>query len=262
MTIQEDLIVRKMNRVGQIVFNRPSVLNAYNESIAKGLISALSALGNDDEVHVIVITGTGKAFMAGADIPMLIEWNRSLGGIEEAKKFFNELFSPSMIDSCPKPVIAAVNGLAFGEGCEIAMGCDIRIASDTAKFCQPEVNLGLLPGGGGTQRLRRLIGLGRSMEMLLTAKSIDAAQAYDLGLVNQVVPGDKLTHAVDEMCKKLCEKPLSALSLCKKAVLEGFEKSFDRAITYERDLFASALFSENGIEGLKAFLEKRRPNFR
>jgi enoyl-CoA hydratase len=167
-----------------------------------------------------------------------------------------------MIENCPKPVIAAVNGIAYGEGCEIAMACDIRIASESARFGQPEINIGVIPGAGGTQRLCRLVGLGKGMELLLTGESIDPNQALELGLVNHVVSDAEFSGVVDRICQTLCKKSQIALSHCKRSVLEGLSMTSDRAIARERELFISTLFSEDAREGLSAFLEKREPSFR
>jgi enoyl-CoA hydratase/carnithine racemase len=258
----KDLVVKEEKGVGRIIFNRPEVLNAYNEYIARGLVDALDQLRRSDGVRVILISGTGRAFMAGADISMLTKWLDSGIGEEGVTKILDEFFSPSMIEKCPKPVIAAVNGIAYGEGCEIAMACDIRIASERARFGQPEINIGVIPGAGGTQRLCRLVGLGKGMELLFTGESIDANQAHELGLVNQVVPDAEFSAVVDRICQNLCKKSQIAISHCKRSVLEGLAMTSDRAIAHERELFISTLFSEDAREGLTAFLEKRKPSFR
>ena len=196
----ETIILEKKDGVARITFNRPDVLNAFNPRMSDELKEAVKDIAADQEVRVVVITGAGRAFMSGADIDKtILAW---VGMTKKGGKVLDDhrrYFSPSMLEDLPQPVIAAVNGYAFGMGCEIALGCDIRIASENAQFGQPEIKLGIMCGGGGSVRLTRLVGKTRAMEMVLTGDPINAQDAYRIGLVNQVVPPAELESAVDAM---------------------------------------------------------------
>jgi len=255
------LVVETNNRIGWIRFNRPEVLNAYNSVVSKELIDVLDNMKNNREARVIVITGSGKAFMSGADISMLRGWMEKLNEGESFDEIIGPFFQPSMLENFPKPVVAAVNGFAFGMGCEIAMGCDIRIAAESARFGQPEIDLGVIPGSGGTQRLPRLIGKSKAMEMILTGKGIKAKEALKLGLVNRVVPDGELENATLEICEILSRKSPVALSLCKEAVIKGYEMTLEEGLKNEIDLFGQSLKTSNASEGVSAFLEKREAQF-
>ena len=257
----EEIIVEVKDSVGRIIFNRPKLLNAYNAKMSQEIIQAIEELTNDPEARVIVITGSGKAFMAGADINMLKTWTEAPGGKKEVADILSKFFSPTLFEKCPKPVIGAINGLAFGMGCEIALGCDIRIAAESAQFSQPEINLGIMTGAGGSQRLPRLIGPGKAMEMILTGGTMDAHDAYKYGLVNYVVPDEELEQAVADLIKRLLKKSDTALRLSKEAVVAGFNMGLHEGVAYELKLFASIFESEDAKEGVSAFLEKRKPTF-
>lgn len=258
----EEINVEVKEGVGRIVFNRPKLLNAYNEAMSKELIRAVDELSKNPEARVVVITGNGRAFMAGADINMLEVWSRASGGGEEVAGILGGFFSPSLLEQCPKPVIAAVNGFAFGMGCEVALGCDIRIAAKSARFGQPEILLGIMTGAGGSQRLPRLVGSGKAMEMILTGDPIDADEAFRLGLVNKVVPDEELEQAVSDLVKKLCKKSATALQLSKEAVIAANTMGLDEGVAHELKLFSGIFESDDAREGISAFLEKRKPGFK
>jgi len=223
------------------------------------LKSAFTELNNNDDVYVVILTGSGeKAFIAGADISELNKLDMISG--KEFSERGQEVFNT--IENLSKPVIAAVNGFALGGGCEIALACHIRLASDNAKFGQPEVNLGIIPGYGGTQRLTRLINSGRAMEYILTGDMIDANEAYRIGLVNHVYPQNELMNKAIEMSKKIISKGQNAVRLTIKAVNIVDEVSSKEGQNYEASLFALCCGTEDFKEGTTAFLEKRKPAFK
>ena len=245
-------------RIARITVNRPKALNALNREILLELEQAFTRVAEDDAIGVAILTGSGpKAFVAGADIAAM----QALNPLEARE--FAALGQRVMqrIEGCPKPVIAAVNGFALGGGCELALGCDIRIAAEGARFGQPEINLGIIPGFGGTQRLSRLIGRGRALELILTGEMIDAAEAQRLGLVNQVVAADQLLDRATALAEKIAGKGAYALQLAKQAVSNGLELDLERAIRYEQELFALCFATADQQEGMQAFLEKRQPRF-
>jgi enoyl-CoA hydratase len=260
----ETILVEKKEGVCRITFNRPQVLNAFNPTMSEELKAAVKDIANDKAVRVVVITGSGdRAFMAGADIDKTIsrwvEMTKKGGRVSDEHKTY---FSPNMLEDLPQPVIAAINGIAFGMGSEVALGCDIRIASETAQFGQPEIKLGIMCGGGGSVRLTRLVGKTKSMEMCLTGDPIDAKEAYRIGLVNQVVPAAELENAVNAMVKKLVSKGAVALDSTKKSVNAAMEMGLREGVENEKRLFSDIFKTEDAEEGAKAFLEKRRPNFK
>jgi len=257
----ETIILEKAGVLGKIIFNRPEVLNAYSQTVSADLIRGLDELAADESIRVIVLTGAGKAFMAGADVNMVSEWAR-LGDFMQLKKTLEKMFNPTTLEDCPKPTIAAVNGLAFGMGCEIAMGCDFRIAAESAKFGQPEINLGIIPGAGGTQRLLRLVGETRALEMITMGEPINAREAYKIGLINRVVPDNKLWEEVEAFAVRLANKGQIALSMCKKAIYHGGQMPLREGLDFERDRFCEVLLTEDAREGTQAFLEKRKPQFK
>ena len=254
-----NLLLDKGDGIATVTINRPAALNALNTETLRELEAAVTAMGGDPEVRVLIITGAGgKAFVAGADIAVM-------QGMDPAAA--RELAQQGhrvcgLIERLPKPVIAAVNGYALGGGCELAMSCDIRIATDTAKFGQPEINLGIIPGFGGTQRLPRLVGRGRALELLFTGEMIDAREALRIGLVNRVVPPAELLDEARTLARKIAGKGLVALRLCKEAVANGLEMDLQRAASYEADLFAFSFATADQKEGMAAFLEKRPAQFR
>jgi enoyl-CoA hydratase len=253
------MVYEKKGKVAAITINRPKVMNALNTQLAGEMRDALSDAEADENIRVIVITGAGdRAFCAGADIGELAV----LGGIE-ARDF--SLLAQSLttqIERVRKPVVAKINGLCLGGGNEVAMSCDFRIASDKASFGQPEINLGIIPGMGGTQRLTRLIGRTKAIEMDMLGEMIPAAEAHRLGLVNKVVPADELDKAVDELAEKLGSKGPVALGMVKLAVNNGMDMDLNRGLYYEAECFGAACGTEDAKEGTKAFMEKRKPEFK
>jgi enoyl-CoA hydratase len=239
--------------------NRPDKLNALNGEIIDELWDAFSLFKNDDSVKAVIITGSGeKAFVAGADISELNKLNMISAKVfaEKGQSVFN------LIESMDKPVIAAVNGFALGGGCELALACHIRIASENAKFGQPEVNLGIIPGYGGTQRLARLINAGRAMEYILTGDMIDANEALHLGIVSHVYPLTELPARAEEMANKIISKARHAVRHAIKAVTATKEISQREGMNYEASLFALCCGTEDFKEGTSAFMEKRKAEFK
>jgi enoyl-CoA hydratase len=244
--------------VAVLTIDRPDKLNALNTKVHAEGVAALDQLKRDDSVRVLVITGAGeKSFVAGADIS---EFQQRTPVTQRNQFHERTLFNS--IDTFPKPAIAMVNGFCLGGGNELALACDIRICSENARFSQPEINLGLIPGGGGTQRLTRLIGEGRSMEVMLTGDMIDAKTAYDFGLVNHVYPAAELESKTMEMANKIAEKAPIALQLAKEAVKFASRSNLDEGLRREVDLFAICFSTEDKQEGVSAFLEKRKPVFK
>ncbi len=256
--VYENLLVEKSERIAIVTINRPSVLNALNKDTLMELLQVMPILEQDDEVDVVIITGAGeKSFVAGADIAYMQKLNAIEGrafGILGNKVFRS-------IEQLTKPVIAAVNGFALGGGCELAMCCDFRLASNRARFGQPEVGLGITPGFGGTQRLARLVGPGMAKQILFSAKPIDAEQALRIGLVNMVTEPDALMDSVMSIAKTICQQGQLAVRLCKAAVNEGMQSDIDRGITIEADAFGLCFSTQDQKEGMQTFLEKRKPQF-
>lgn len=253
----ETITVEKRGPVAVLTINRPDKLNSLNSMVHIEGVTALDELRVDDEVKVVVITGAGeKSFIAGADIS---EFAGKTAVTQ--RNTFKERTLFNTIDGFPKPVIAMVNGFCLGGGNELALACDLRIASENARFSQPEINLGIMPGGGGTQRLTRLIGEGRAMEIMLTGDMIDAETAHRFGLVNHVHPADELEAKTMELANKIAEKAPIALQLCKEAVKFASRSNLDEGLRREVDLFAICFSTEDKQEGVAAFLEKRKPVF-
>jgi enoyl-CoA hydratase len=258
MAEYESITVEKRGAVAVLTINRPDKLNALNIQVHTEGIAALDELRNEDEVRVLVITGAGeKSFIAGADIGEFADRTPVA-----QRNTFQERSLFNSIDSFPKPVIAMVNGFCLGGGNELALACDIRVCTPNARFSQPEINLGIMPGGGGTQRLTRLIGEGRSMEMMLTGDMIDAETAHKFGLVNHVYNADELEARTMELANKIAEKAPIALQLCKEAVKFASRSNLDEGLRREVDLFAICFSTEDKTEGVSAFLEKRKPIFK
>jgi enoyl-CoA hydratase len=254
----ETLLVERRERVALITINRPEKRNALNIQTRQEGAMALDELRDDDSVGVVVFTGAGdKAFIAGADIA---EFAGRTALTQRDVMTERSLFNA--IDTFPKPVIAMINGYCLGGGCELALACDLRLASETASFGQPEINLGIIPGGGGTQRLTRLIGEGKAMELILTGDIIDARTALALGLVNMVVPASDLEAKTMEIANRIGEKSPIALRMAKEAVKIASRSNLDEGLRREVDLFALCFSSEDKDEGVKAFLEKRKPAFK
>ena len=240
--------------VGVVTINRPKALNALNSEVLKEIEATFDAI-DLDATRAVVLTGAGdKSFVAGADIGEMSTLTKAEG--EAFGKTGNDVFRK--IETFPIPVIAAVNGFALGGGCEISMSCDIRICSENAIFGQPEVGLGITPGFGGTQRLARLVGMGRAKEMIFACQNIDAAEAYRIGLVNAVYPQEELMPAAKKMAAGIAKNAPIAVRHCKQAINEGLEKGMDEAIVVEEKLFGGCFESYDQKEGMAAFLEKRK----
>ena len=245
------------DRIATITVNRPDKLNALNDAVMKELGAAIDEAIARDDVGGVLLTGAGRAFVAGADIsemvdePALAMKARAERGQRTFRRF----------ETSPKPTVAAVNGFALGGGCELAMACHIRIASESAKFGQPEVKLGIVPGYGGTQRLPRLVGKGRALQLLMTGEMIDAAEAYRIGLVNRVVAGADLMSSARSMLGTIIAQGPLAVALCIDAVDRGLEIPLDDAMALEASYFGMLAASVDKAEGMRAFLEKRGPAF-
>ena len=258
MSSYETLLLERRGRVAIITINRPQKLNALNIQTRAEGAAALDELRDDDSVRVVVITGAGeKAFVAGADIA---EFEGRTAVTQRDVMTARSLFTA--VDTFPKPVVAMINGFCLGGGCELALSCDLRIASETARFGQPEINLGIIPGGGGTQRLTRLVGEGKAMELILTGDMIDAQHAFNLGLVNLVVPAADLDAKTMELANRIAEKSPIALRMAKEAVKTAARSTLDEGLRREIDLFALCFSSADKTEGVRAFLEKRKPEFK
>lgn len=254
----EFLTLAVADRIATLTINRPDKLNALNDATMAELGRAIDEVRSRSEIGGLIVTGAGRAFIAGADISELSSQSpatakeRSIAGQKVFRKF----------ETSPKPVIAAVNGFALGGGCELALACHIRIASDKAKFGLPEVKLGTCPGYGGTQRLSRLIGKGRAIQLIATAEMIDAAEAFRIGLVNKVVAPDDLTRAATEMMSLILANGPIAVALCIDAIDRGLDMSLEEGMAIESNHFGLLAATEDMTEGMKAFLEKRTPAFR
>lgn len=254
----ENIVFEQDGAIATVTINRPKALNALNQQTLEELLQCFTAIGKDASIQVVIVTGSGeKAFVAGADISNM----QSLDAI--AGKKFGRLGHEVMdaIASAVQPVIAAVNGFALGGGCELAIACDMRLASQNAKFGLPEVKLGVIPGFGGTQRLPRLIGKGMANELLFSGNMIDAEEAHRIGLVNRVVPQDELLGACVELAENIAARGPVAVRLCKESVSNGLEMDLKRGCAYERDLFALCFATADQKEGMAAFLEKRDAKF-
>jgi enoyl-CoA hydratase len=249
----ETILVEKEGRVAILTVNRPDKMNALNQQVRDEMLQLLAEIEKDDSVGVVVITGAGeKAFIAGADIGEFA--GRTPFDQREA------MASPRIFDAMavfPKPVIAMINGFCLGGGCELSMSCDIRIASEKARFGQPEINLGLIPGGGGTQRLPRLVGLGHAMRLILSGDMIPAAEAREIGLVDLVVPAGELRAKTLELAAKIASKSPLTVKVAKESLRASEKLAIEDGLAYERDLFCLCFSTRDKEEGVKAFLEKR-----
>ena len=246
--------VEVKGHVGVVTINRPEALNAFNDTVLRDLDEAIKIVHDDDEVFVVVITGAGRAFGAGADLGLMSKLSAP-----EGKKLGELACSVFLrIENLSKPVIAAVNGYALGGGNELAMACDIRLASEKATFGQPEVGLGITPGFGGTQRLARLVSPGMAKQLIYTARNIKADEALRIGLVNAVYPAAELLPAAEKMAATIAANAPIAVRACKKAINEGLDVDMDAALVIEEKLFGSCFKTADQIEGMSAFLEKRK----
>jgi len=253
------IIYEKKERIATIRLNRPEALNALSITLLKEMHDAFQDADRDENICVIVLTGAGdKAFSAGADLTEVVTQSPI-----EARNYSLSIYEVTRyMERIRKPIIAKINGFCLGGGHEISMACDFRIASDKAKFGQPEINLGVIPGAGGTQRLTRLVGKTKAFEINMLGDQIDANEAYRLGLLNKVVPAQELDKSVDEFIKKLLSKSSVTLGTIKLAINKGIEMDLDRALYYEAECFGIAFSTDDAKEGIKAFLEKKKPEFK
>ncbi len=253
----ETILLDKQEGVGLITFNRPEALNALNGQLLKELGDALLALDDDDDIGAIVVTGSEKAFAAGADIKEMV-------GKTFAEVLSDDLFGRinQIFASVGKPVIAAVAGYALGGGCEIAMACDFIIAGENAKFGQPEIKLGVIPGIGGSQRLTRLVGKSKAMDMMLTGRMMDATEAERAGLVSRIAPAEDLVETVMEVATSIAQLSAPSVALAKEATNAALETTLQQGLLFERRLFHSLFATEDQKEGMNAFIEKRQPQFK
>ncbi len=253
----EHILVETKGPVGIVTLNRPKALNALNGALIDELARALDALEADDEIGCLVLTGSEKAFAAGADI-------KEMASRDYMDVYFADFITVGWerVSKCRKPVIAAVAGYALGGGCEIAMMCDFIIAADNARFGQPEITIGTIPGCGGTQRLTKLVGKSKAMEMCLTGRMMDAEEAERSGLVSRVVPLDQLMEEVLSVAHKIAKLSRPVVMLAKESVNRAYETTLAEGVRFERRLFHSSFAIEDKSEGMAAFVEKREPQFR
>lgn len=255
----ENILVETRGKVGLITLNRPKALNALSPDLMRELSHALQGFETDEQIGAMVITGNEKAFAAGADIKAMKGW--SYMDVYKSDFITSEWES---VGRCRKPVIAAVAGFALGGGCELAMMCDFILAADTAKFGQPEINLGIIPGAGGTQRLPRFVGKSKAMEMVLLgqARFMDAQEAERCGLVSRIVPAAELVEEAVRTAQKIADLSLPIVMMAKESVNRAFESTLSEGVRFERRLFHSAFATEDQKEGMAAFAEKRNPDFK
>lgn len=250
----KNVILEKEGHLAIVTINRPKALNALNSETLKELNIVIEDLEKDTNIYAVILTGAGeKSFVAGADISEMKDLNEEQG--KEFGILGNNVFR--RLENLDKPVIAAISGFALGGGCELAMSCDIRIASEKAKFAQPEAGLGITPGFGGTQRLARIVGLGKAKEMIYTCDMIKADEAYRIGLVNKVVPLESLMDEAKAMANKIIANAPIAVKYCKDAINRGMQVDIDKAILIEAEDFGKCFDSEDQVEGMTAFLERR-----
>jgi enoyl-CoA hydratase len=255
----KNLLTTKADGIGWITINRPDKLNALNIETVLEIRSAFLEFQDDPEVRVVILTGSGeKAFIAGADISQFLGLDEARG--QEYARRGQDV--TALIENSKKPVIAAINGYALGGGTEFALACHIRIASENAKMGQPEVKLGLIPGYGGTQRLARLVGKGKALELILSGRTIDAKEAFEIGLVNRVVPLTELAAACGKLAQEIMANAPLALQYSIQAVNEGLDQTLENGLQTEASLFGRTFASEDSQEGTKAFLEKRKASFK
>jgi len=253
----ENILVETEGHVGVITFNRPEALNALSTGLIRDLGEALESFEADQSVRAVVLTGSEKAFAAGADIKEMAE----LSFVDAyVRDFITQDWE--RITTCRKPIIAAVSGYALGGGCEIAMMCDIIIASDTARFGQPEITLGIIPGSGGTQRLARAVGKAKAMDMVLTGRQMDAKEAESVGLVSRIVHFNELRTEAIKLAESIAKMSLPTILMAKEAVNRSFETTLAEGIRFERRLFHAAFALDDQKEGMQAFIEKRQPAFK
>ena len=252
--VLSSLVKARVNNIGILTINRPEALNALNSQVLCDLDAAISQVEADDEVRVVVLTGAGRSFVAGADIGEMVNFSAIDGkkfGVHGGSIFLR-------LENLSKPVIAAINGFALGGGCELAMACDIRIASEKAKFGQPEVGLGITPGFAGTQRLPRIVGVSKAMELILTAKTIKADEAKAIGLVSEVYPAEELMPKAMELAEAICANAQIAVQESKRCIRMGMQTDIATGSAFEAEAFGVCCGTEDKNEGMGAFLEKRK----
>ncbi len=243
----------RLERVGTVRLHRPDALNALSPDLMAELVTALETFDQDDTIGCMVLTGGDKVFAAGADIKRMAEAT-AVSMLQE-----DHLKRWDRIRKLRKPVVAAINGYALGGGCELAMMCDMIIAGENAKFGQPEITIGVIPGAGGTQRLTRIVGKAKAMELILTGRPFNAAEALSMGLINKIVPVELTIETAQALAKTIAEKPAVAVQLGKEAILKAYDTTLDGGLDYERKLFYLLFASEDQQEGMQAFIEKRPP---
>ncbi|NLY81409.1 MAG: crotonase [Clostridiales bacterium] len=244
--------------LGTVTINRPKAMNALNKDVLKELLDVFHAISEDDDVKAIIVTGEGRAFVAGADIAEMSKLNANEG--RKMMRLGHQVMN--CIENIEKPVIAAVNGFALGGGCELAMACDIRISSTKAKYGQPEVGLGIIPGFGGTQRLSRLVGKGMAKYLIMTAEIVNADEAFRIGLVEKLVEPEMLIEAAEKLARNIMAKAPIAIATAKTAINKGYDLGILEGSALEIETFTAAFASEDKSEGMSAFLEKRAPEFK
>jgi enoyl-CoA hydratase len=243
--------------IGLVSINRPEAMNALNLDVVNELADVFEFIAGSDDVKAAIVTGVGKAFVAGADISLM----KDMTAAEGRKMSLRGQKAMGLIEGIDKPVIAAVNGYALGGGCELAMACDIRLASEKAKFGQPEVNLGIIPGFGGTQRLPRLVGKGMAKYLIMSAEIIDAQEALRIGLVERVYPPEALLEEAEKLAQTIVSKAPIAVKLAKCAINKGINADLDTGVAFEAESFMGAFTTEDRVEGMNAFIEKRAAKF-
>ncbi len=252
------VLIEKKGEIGTVTVNRPQQLNSMNSETRSELAEAFTQLGEDDTISVILLAGAPcKAFIAGADIKEFLKRK-----MDSQKDLESDWIVTKIISNLAKPVIAMIDGFCLGGGLEIAMACDLRIASNRSKLGQPEINIGIIPGAGGTQRLTRLVGEGRAMEMILTGRMIDAEEACNYGILNFVFEAEELESKTIEIANAIAEKSSFAIERAKKSVKAVAEMNLEDGLKLEREMFVECANSEDGKEGITAFIEKRKPNFK
>jgi enoyl-CoA hydratase len=255
MSEPETVLVERHNRLAILHLNRPEALNALNPELLCELADKLHELDADPDIACLILTGKGKAFAAGADIKAMAD----LSAMAMVQAHWMERWAS--VRQVKKPLIAAVNGYALGGGCELAMACDLIIASETAKFGQPEISLGVIPGAGGTQRLTRTVGKAKAMELILTGRPFSAQEALEMGLINRVVPSENVLEEALALATIIAEKPVFATRLAKEAILEAFESPLEQGLLAEKQRFALCFGTADQREGMQAFQEKRSPHW-
>jgi enoyl-CoA hydratase len=253
----QNILVETRGAVGLITLNRPKALNALCDALVREMGAALDAFEADDKIGAVVVTGSDKAFAAGADI-------KEMSGRSYMDVYLADFITAGWerVTTCRKPIVAAVAGYALGGGCELAMMCDTIVAADTAKFGQPEITLGVIPGAGGTQRLTRFVGKAKAMDMILTGRMMDAAEAERSGLVSRIVPAGKLLDEALALAGRIAEMSRPAVMIAKEAVNRAYETTLTEGVRFERRVFHSLFATDDQKEGMAAFVEKRKPSFK